>query len=183
MDRLLIVFFLLLTPGYLMADGGDPQSLLRAQVSKHLKWANEMHGLKLTYQSVSMPNGPIRQAVVSVYTTKKVDIPEVRKLFIHCTRDLIDRLNSDKRLRIWLLNYPVTYKDIGYSISFDGLKSGAVLSPSIATVRMGRGEIVYVVWDADKKDEVEILRENYLDGVSKMQVENAESSRATNLPG
>lgn len=161
----------------------DSQFLMNTQVSKHFRWANAVHGLQVTFRAVSMPNGPIRDVMLGVYTTKKVGISEARKLFVECTVDLINRLNADKQLRVWLIDYPYTYKNIAYTISFNGLKSGTVLPPYITTVRMSRDEIVYEIWDENTKKKVEILRENYLDGVTKMQIENAESSRDIDLPG
>ncbi len=165
MNRLLKIIFIF-TPLWLLAEC-DSGPLLSRPVASHIKWASETHGLKFAFQGASMPNGPIQSLSIGFHIRKKITIVEARELFILLTQDLIHRINSDKHLRIWLFHYPFTCKNVTYGISFQEQQGESLVVPFITTVFMGRGEIVYQAWDADRKGEIEILREDYVEGQKK----------------
>ncbi len=60
----------------------------------------------------------IRMKALSFYYYKEVDMMTARKLLVYCVEEYLAAINSNKKVRPYLVNYPFTEKNIEINIFF-----------------------------------------------------------------
>ncbi len=60
----------------------------------------------------------IRKMSISFYYYKEVDMMTARKLLVYCVEEYLAAINSNKKVRPYLVNYPFTEKNIEINIFF-----------------------------------------------------------------
>lgn len=171
----LFIGFLFVLPIYLQAEI-DSRPLLGRPVASHVRWARDTYDLKPGSQGASMPDGPIRSVSIGLQCDKEVTIEEAREIFVKCVEDLIYRVNADKPLRTWLFDYPFTFRNVDYSISFGERKCGSTPGPFIDAVFMGGGEIIYEIRGAERNRWIEVFSEDYSEALCEIQNKQAQTA-------
>lgn len=63
-------------------------------------------------------NGDVRQAIVSFNSNQSPTIEQARQIYLEEGSRLLDLLNTDLRIRMYLHDFPSSFKNLRYSISF-----------------------------------------------------------------
>ena len=85
----------------------------------------------------------VEEIGLSLSTQKKLNLEQTRQLFISLIQNLLNKINSDTRIRPYLHNYPFTSKNLCLSLHFVDKKDDNVLPPYIGTVRLMFGKVFY----------------------------------------
>lgn len=122
-------------------------------------------------QGWNIPDGAVNEARVSLRGDIPVIADEARLIFLDCIDDLLSRMNTNKELRPYLLNYPFTYDNIEHSISFDDLKH-ETHPPLVSNMFAFRENIIYRVLNQQTQKPEIFLRETYQQAIEKAAVAN-----------
>jgi hypothetical protein len=108
----------------------------------------------------------IKKIHLSYTAFECVDIAQARRLIVEKVEALLDKINSDAVARPYLHNYPFTYANIRFSISFiDEMTNHYIKSPTIASVNLNVGKIFYSIYNEELGMFETVYKEPYEDAL------------------
>ncbi len=147
----------------------------------HFRWVNAKYQLVPYLQGGDIPDGGINIASASLRGDIPITVNEARIIFLDCIDDLLRRMNKNKEIRPYLLNYPCTYANIRYSISFDDLKR-ETYPPFVSNTHMFRENIDYSMLNEQTRKPEVFLQESYEQAIEKAAAANRNGGSTTPLP-
>lgn len=72
-------------------------------------------------------------------------VPQVRKIYVDTLEEFLNYLNNNEKIKKYATHFPLTYKDIEFSIAFRDSQNTCALSESIALVSRAHNNIYYDV--------------------------------------
>jgi hypothetical protein len=91
---------------------------------------------------------------ISLYyeATQSVDDANARRVLVDCVEKLLCRINSDKKLRPYLHNYPFTAYNLDICISFRTPRDDRPDSRYVALVSVFKGQVISPHYDSKRKE-------------------------------
>ena len=148
------------------------QHYMGKSLHEHFLWAEKEYGIRPFAIGGHTPSGIERTIHVSMKGELNVSENEARLIFLNCVYDLLRRINANRELRPYLVQYPFAPENVEYSINFNDLKGG-LLSSLIYHMQTFRGIILYDIWDVRTNRRSEILRESYPEADEKVKEHNS----------
>lgn len=108
----------------------------------------------------SLLGGLVRVINLDFFLERKISLEKARGLYINSVEPMVAKVNEDKIIRIYLHDYPCTYKNIEVMLSFHD-KKNKYYDDSIALIYQVRGIIYYEGRDNASNKFVEIYQEPY----------------------
>lgn len=128
------------------------ESTKKCQVSPYEKYVNEIINsfatdMKKEYGLVCVGSGGrmpqrVEKVSVSFHAYRRATLEEARELVVKSTQKLVDRINANEKIRPYLMEYPLTWKEVDISIAFHqkGDPSSYYLDGSVAFVCRARDD-------------------------------------------
>ncbi len=124
----------------------DREKIADEITSKISKEIYQEKGLRLVGTGGGMMYG-VRMMSMSFYYYNEVDLETARNLVIYCTEKYLKAINSDKRLRPFLVQYPFSEKNVEIRIFFRN-PDGRDLPPGkIIVVESMNGKVEYNIYE------------------------------------
>lgn len=96
-------------------------------------------------------------------TLQLTSVDEARSFIVKQVQEFIEPFNEEKRIRMYLQNFPFTAKNVELIFSFEEATKPPKprLPPTLAQVSCIQGRITYFVWNEQQKDLQLIHSESY----------------------
>jgi len=137
--------------------------------TKFIREMNKEYGLSCSGIGGSLA-GNIKEVSMNFFCYEKKSIEEARKLEIDCVERLCEMINSNKKIRPHLEEFPFPKGRVGILISF--CKEGAKYFPpeeSISLVMSSREKLFYMVVFNDFRPDQTVLEEPYSEAYEKVK--------------
>lgn len=147
-----LYFFSFIYMGFLFfnsvfAQGHDVYSPLVQSITKPFSQElAQKHEIFLDCSGGEMKNH-VKKITLSYVGQRKIDVDEARLLYMSCLTDIIDRVNSTKKLRPYLENYPFTQNSMDLRISFEDENGHFQQNGLVTYMFLSRGKIIYSTFD------------------------------------
>ena len=109
--------------------------------------------------------------LVSMGYTSKVhrlsSIEAARAFILNEVENFIQPFNEEKRIRMYLHNYPFTADNLELTFCFFDEKNKPLLPPNLAQVNCITGFVTYYAWDEKTKNLVRVHAEQFEDAVKR----------------
>jgi hypothetical protein len=102
---------------------------------------------------------------VGFQMTKELTIDEARELLVESIDDLLQRINSAEELRPYLNHYPYSARGVSVQLMFVSKPHVPALSPYVAGALACNGMMIFMNYDSEIDDFVEVHRESYEEAV------------------
>ncbi len=91
-------------------------------------------------------------------TLQFMSVDEARFFIVKQVQEFVEPFNEEKRIRMYLQNFPFTSKNVELIFSFEdaGNPPKSRLPPTLALVSCIKGKIRYSIWD-EKKDNFQLI--------------------------
>jgi len=152
----------------------DHVQLANSLMRKYAQKMKKEKGLELSGIGGAMMY-KVSELSLDFISKEKLTIPEARKLYLEVVEGFIPIVNSDKKIRSYLKNYPFTHENIDFTIAFvEPRTMRDVDPPYVAHVFYCRGEVVYSFFNTEKNmfnDDLQYA-EKYEDAMRIVQLES-----------
>lgn len=91
----------------------------------------------------------VEQIDVSYEIKKNMNFVESRRFYVMHSQRFLETINSDKKIRPYLRNYPATIENIELSFKFIGSDNECVNSPHIAQISVSNGKLFYSIYNQE----------------------------------
>lgn len=98
-------------------------------------------------------------------TQKKVTLDESRMLILNCVEELLNRINSNEKIRPYLSVYPFTSDGLVLDLLFRDFYGNIISDGQISTVYLLNGKIFYETYDQQTKRYIDVQEESYQDAL------------------
>ena len=130
---------------------------------------------KLSLIASNCSNGDeIEEVSLQYLSHKKMEIPEVRKVFVESVENILDLVNSDEKVDPYLKKGPVSLDQLNVSIGFADNNGELFEPPYIAYAYLYEQKIYYCYHDNlfGKFIIEEDIEESYYDALQLVQIKN-----------
>ncbi len=103
----------------------------------------------------------VDQIAIKFVAYRRATVEEARELEVSLIKNLLERINTDKRIKPYLSEYPFKAKNLDISVSFRKKNAGRYLDESVALVFLARGKIFYDYINPKTEELVTIMNESY----------------------
>jgi hypothetical protein len=138
----------------------DDEKLVDAITAKTAQKLKDEKGLILVGTGGRMMDD-IKMLMMGFDCSKEVDVEKARELLIYCVKEYLSEINSSKEIRPFLHNYPFTPKNVEIVIYFHNSDRSRVPSDKITVAASNDGEIIYYVYDLEKRTLKTLCEESY----------------------
>ena len=93
----------------------------------------------------------VEELIISFDSKTLLTLPEARKLYVEIVEGFIQKVNSNKNIRPFLLEYPFTADNASIKLSFidKNHPKGCTFSPYITYISVVNGEVDYSIYDME----------------------------------
>ncbi|NGX60486.1 MAG: hypothetical protein KR126chlam3_01661 [Chlamydiae bacterium] len=154
---------------YIVKRENDYFTHLNRITKKFIGEMEEEHGFSCFSIGGSLA-GNIKQISVKFYCYEKKSIEEARMLEIDCVKRFCEMINSHKKIRPHLEEFPFTNERVGIMICF--CKEDLTNFPpeeSISLVMSCKEKLIYEVEFNDHRPDQTVLRESYSEAYEKVK--------------
>ncbi len=136
-------------------------------INSYAKEVKNKDNLILAGSGISNEMGKYKSLHMYFYANNALNVDDARKLFLIVVENFIKKINSDSRFEHIMTDYPVSIKNVKFSISFVDQKFDPLPSRCIGLVYNSEDMILYSVWDDTKPTAfangsfVDVFRETY----------------------
>ncbi len=136
------------------------------QKCKENKWGMEVIG-------GGFSGDDFRLSLGFVMYDRYYTIPEARKILVETMDEFLNYLNNNENIKKYISCFPLTYKNIRLSFSFNGSNQSHVSSEYICYVSKVVNCIAYRVWeyDGNRYDLQTVHREAYKDAFRAVKID------------
>jgi len=107
------------------------------------KIIEKKYGLQPSGSGLAMPGGNLKEFMLSFDTKKEFTKEEIRMLLIECANEMLEQINTDQEIRIAMVTYPFTEKNVDLIIYNYDQNRRTPGDPQIATARLSGGTLKY----------------------------------------
>lgn len=135
-------------------------------------------GYCCTMSGGSMPHD-VAKLNLGFKIVQRGSIEEGREKIVFLTEKLLEAINNHEAIRPYLREYPFWESRVHVSLAFERPDGLYYKDGSITNVYCIRSEITYVTEDPNTEQQVDILKESYNEGLSKLNKPLRFSSKST----
>lgn len=103
----------------------------------------------------------VRMLSLSFYSYKEVDLETARKLLVYCVDEYLAAINSNKKIRPYLVNYPFNENNVEIRIFLHGADGRNVPSGKLSIVSMVDGTLHFKAENPDGNTLDKLHQETY----------------------
>jgi hypothetical protein len=140
--------------------GADHIKFSDKVVSAYSKDIKSRYNLQLDGSGGAMMED-IKEVSLMYHSYQTLKLEQARIMIVDCAENLLNRINSDLKIRPYLHNYPFTIKNIELTLGFYDHKGGFVKDEYIASVALLDGTIFYAQFNSSKNIMEHIHSEPY----------------------
>ncbi len=83
------------------------------------------------------------------YMERPLQKEEAVQIVVDCVEELVKCANANKELRIFMRNYPFTFKNVGVSIMMRNTDGSTIQAPGVSLVSCSMGDISYYIKEGE----------------------------------
>ncbi|MFT4553153.1 MAG: hypothetical protein ACI9S8_001789 [Chlamydiales bacterium] len=152
---LLIITFLSLTSFLGFFEEPSYIQMANRITNSYNRTLKKNHGLQVIGSGGAMMDN-VKKINLHYTAYKRLSIQEARTLYIEVIEGLLEKVNTDDKLRPFLHNYPFEIKNLDISIRFEDSPGTRVPEDYVAFIFNNKDEIVFSAYrlDPDARDKI-----------------------------
>lgn len=115
----------------------------------------------------------VDKIILGLYIFDYANIKEAREIYLKFVQTYLTLINSYRKIRPYLHNYPATIENLSLSLIFEGHPKKVKPKEDIVSVRYSYGEILYIAPGG-----VDIYRETYAKALEELEKEKSLSEKS-----
>lgn len=109
----------------------------------------------------------VRIISIDFLSNQKVDVDEARKIYVDLVEGFARKINADKKIRIYLHDFPFTWKNTLFTLSFQE-KNGKKFADHLSFIFMAKEKIYYCIYNEKTQRYDDYHIEYYTDALLKI---------------
>lgn len=131
------------------------ESAIYSTIGKSRKVLCNRYNMHAVACGLGMPSAVAHEITIYFEINKPLDLDQLLAIVVDCVNEMVLQANANKEFRLFMQDYPFTYKNIFTSVTARNIDGSEIKAPGISSVDSFRGEIYYTIQGSDQTQRYE----------------------------